>query len=50
MVTWSFPILLVGIGLSMAYSIYAVCALVSVFFVLIMVRETKGKELEQMEG
>ena len=40
--TWSFPILLAGIGLSMAYSIYAFCALVSVFFVLIMVKETKG--------
>ncbi|WP_020210609.1 sugar porter family MFS transporter [Gilvimarinus chinensis] len=50
LVTYTFPILLAGIGLSAAYSIYAFFALVSVFFVLIFVRETKGKELEQMEG
>lgn len=50
LVTWSFPIMLAGIGLSAAYSIYAFFALISVFFVLIFVRETKGKELEQMEG
>ena len=50
LVTWSFPIMLAGIGLSMAYSIYAFFALLSVFFVIVMVRETRGKELEEMEG
>ncbi|UTF58987.1 sugar porter family MFS transporter [Gilvimarinus sp. DA14] len=50
LVTWSFPIMLAGIGLSAAYSIYAFFALLSVFFVIFMVQETKGKELEQMEG
>ena len=32
------------------YSIYMVAAFLSVFFVLKYVHETKGKELEQMEG
>src|SRR5690554_52774 len=50
LVTWSFPIMLAGIGLSMAYSIYAFFALLSVVFVVMLVRETRGKELEEMEG
>ena len=49
-VTMSFPILLAAIGLSATYSIYLVSAIISVFFVLKYVHETKGKELEQMEG
>ncbi|WP_049723096.1 sugar porter family MFS transporter [Gilvimarinus polysaccharolyticus] len=49
LITWSFPIMLAGIGLSAAYSIYAFFAALSVFFVIFMVRETKGKELEEME-
>lgn len=49
-ITVTFPILLAGIGLAGAYSIYAVAAFLSVFFVFRYVRETKGKELEQMEG
>ena len=49
-ITITFPILLVGIGLAGAYSIYAACALLSVIFVLRMVHETKGMELEAMEG
>jgi len=49
-ITWSFPIFLAGIGLAAAYGIYAFFALVSVFFILWMVKETKGKELEDMEG
>ena len=39
-----------GIGLAATYSIYMVSAVISVFFVLKYVHETKGKELEQMEG
>lgn len=50
LVTWSFPILLAGIGLSAAYGIYTFFAALSVVFVLMAVRETKGKELEEMEG
>jgi sugar porter (SP) family MFS transporter len=49
-VTVTFPILLAGIGLAATYSIYLVAAILSVFFVLRYVHETKGKELEQMEG
>lgn len=49
-ITMSFPVLLASIGLAGAYGIYTVAALASVFFVLKYVHETKGKELEQMEG
>ncbi|PZR79132.1 MAG: MFS transporter, partial [Stutzerimonas stutzeri] len=49
-VTVTFPILLAAIGLAATYSIYLVSAIISVFFVLKYVHETKGKELEQMEG
>lgn len=49
LITWSFPVMLAGIGLSAAYSIYAFFAALSVFFVIFMVKETKGKELEEME-
>lgn len=49
-ITVTFPILLAGIGLAATYSIYMVSAVISVFFVLKYVHETKGKELEQMEG
>jgi len=50
LITWTFPMLLAGIGLAGAYGLYAAAALISVFFVLKFVHETKGKELEQMEG
>jgi SP family sugar:H+ symporter-like MFS transporter len=49
-VTVTFPILLAAIGLAATYSLYLASAIISVFFVLRYVRETKGKELEQMEG
>ncbi|GAB3094208.1 sugar porter family MFS transporter [Lysobacter terrae] len=49
-ITVTFPILLGSIGLAGAYGLYTVAALISVFFVLKYVHETKGKELEQMEG
>jgi SP family sugar:H+ symporter-like MFS transporter len=48
LVTWTFPILLGAIGLGAAYALYALAALVSFFFVLAKVRETKGKSLEAM--
>jgi len=49
-ITVTFPILLASIGLAGAYGIYTLAAAVSVFFVLRYVYETRGKELEQMEG
>lgn len=47
-ITMTFPIMLATIGLAGAYGFYAVCAVVSVFFVLRLVKETRGKELEEM--
>jgi len=49
-ITLTFPIMLASIGLAGAYGFYAVSAYVSVWFVMKMVHETKGKTLEQMEG
>jgi SP family sugar:H+ symporter-like MFS transporter len=49
-ITMTFPILLASIGLAGAYTIYAVFAVISIFFVIKYVHETKGKELEDMEG
>ena len=49
-ITMTFPILLGSIGLAGAYGLYTIAAVISVFFVLKYVHETKGKELEQMEG
>ncbi|WP_374503106.1 sugar porter family MFS transporter [Pseudoxanthomonas sp.] len=50
LVTMTFPMLLAGIGLAATYGLYTLAALISVFFVLRFVHETRGKELEQMEG
>jgi len=47
-VTMTFPILLAGIGLGGAYGIYAGAALVSVLFVALFVKETRGRRLEEM--
>ncbi|MCW2724890.1 MAG: sugar transporter [Frankiales bacterium] len=41
---------LASIGLSFAYGLYALFAILSFFFVLGMVRETKGRELEDMDN
>ncbi len=49
-ITMTFPVMLAGIGLAGAYGFYAASALVSFFFVRALVRETKGRELEEMEG
>lgn len=48
-VTMTFPILLTTIGLTGAYSIYAAFGLISLIFVLALIPETKGKELEEMD-
>jgi MFS transporter, SP family, sugar:H+ symporter len=47
-ITLTFPALLVAIGLSFTYSIYAFFAAASIFFVARYIRETKGMELEKM--
>jgi len=47
-ITITFPLLLVGAGLSVAYGLYAFFAFVSVWFVVRLVQETKGRELEDM--
>jgi len=50
-ITLTFPILLASaLGLAGAYSIYAFCSLFSIIFVIWWVKETKGIELENMEG
>lgn len=49
-ISFSFPWAAVNIGLPITYGFYTVCALVSVLFVLQMVHETKGRELEEMTG
>ena len=46
----SFPTLAVTPGLATTYVFYAVAAAVSFFFVRAMVQETRGRELEDMEG
>ncbi|RPD87819.1 sugar porter family MFS transporter [Luteimonas sp. 100069] len=50
LITWTFPMLLAGIGLAGAYGLYAFAAALSVVFVLRYVHETRGRELEDMEG
>ena len=47
-ITMTFPILLGSFGLGGAYSLYAAFAAMSIWFVLKLVRETKGKTLEDM--
>ena len=49
-ITMTFPMLLAGVGLGGAYGLYTVCAVISIFFILKFVHETKGKELEEMKG
>jgi SP family sugar:H+ symporter-like MFS transporter len=49
-ITMTFPIILAGIGLGGAYAFYAACSVVSIFFVIKFVKETKGIELEEMQG
>lgn len=47
-ISTTFPAL-ASVGLALAYGLYTAFALLSFFFVLRFVRETKGKELEDME-
>ncbi|MCW4462081.1 sugar porter family MFS transporter [Sphingomonas sp. BT-65] len=50
LIAQSFPIMAAGLGLAVSYSFYAVCALISFFLVQKFIHETKGKELEEMQG
>jgi SP family sugar:H+ symporter-like MFS transporter len=50
LIAQSFPIMAAGLGLAWSYSFYAVCAVISFFLVQKFIHETKGKELEEMEG
>lgn len=47
-ITMTFPVLLASIGLGGAYGMYTLFAVLSIFFVVLYVRETRGKTLEQM--
>ena len=49
-ITMMFPIMLGSVGLAAAYGFYTVCAFISIGFVVKFVHETKGTELENMEG
>jgi SP family sugar:H+ symporter-like MFS transporter len=46
----SFPVLAADVGLPITYGFYAAAAFVSFFFVRAMVHETRGRELEDMQG
>lgn len=50
LVAQSFPSMAASFGLAASYSVYAVAAVVSFFLVQAFVHETRGKELEEMEG
>ncbi|TRX61203.1 sugar porter family MFS transporter [Fulvivirga sp. M361] len=50
LVTLTFPMLLGSSGLAFTYSLYTIGGIISIFFVIKYVYETKGKELEEMEG
>jgi SP family sugar:H+ symporter-like MFS transporter len=49
-VSMSFPWAAKNIGLPVTYGFYAAFAFLSILFVLKMVHETKGTELEDMVG
>jgi MFS transporter, SP family, sugar:H+ symporter len=49
-ITMTFPVMLTSIGLAAAYGLYAFAAVISAIFVFRYVHETKGRELEQMQG
>ena len=50
LITMTFPLLLASVGLAGAYGLYTLGALLSIWFVVTLVHETKGTELEQMQG
>ena len=50
LISFSFPVMAAKLGLPLSYSFYAVCAVISFFLVQSLVHETRGKELEEMQG
>jgi len=50
LISVSFPAAARFIGLPITYGFYTACAFISIIFVVKMVHETRGKELEQMDG
>jgi SP family sugar:H+ symporter-like MFS transporter len=50
LISVSFPVLAKTIGLPITYGFYAACAFISIVFVVKMVHETRGRELEDMVG
>jgi MFS transporter, SP family, sugar:H+ symporter len=50
LISFSFPWLAQNIGLPITYGAYTLAAAASILFVLLMVYETKGTELEDMAG
>ncbi|TMJ11914.1 MAG: sugar porter family MFS transporter [Alphaproteobacteria bacterium] len=50
LVSFTFPGMAKNLGLATSYTFYGVCAVISFFLVSKFIHETKGKELEQMEG
>ena len=50
LIAQTFPVMATGIGLAASYTFYAVCAVISFFLVSKFIVETKGKELEEMQG
>jgi len=49
-ITMTFPVMLTTIGLAGAYGFYTLCAVLSILFVVTLVHETRGVELEDMQG
>ena len=49
-ITSTFPSMLKNIGLGGAYGFYTISAIISIFFIMMFVKETKGIELEDMTG
>ena len=50
LISFSFPVMAAKLGLTISYAFYGICAVISYFLVQRLVNETRGKELEQMEG
>jgi SP family sugar:H+ symporter-like MFS transporter len=48
LVSTTFPPIVVNLGLGAAYGMYTLFATLSIFFVWKFIRETKGRELEEM--
>ncbi len=48
LISTTFPPLLKNFGLGSAYGLYSIASAISIFFVILLIRETKGKELEEM--